>query len=92
MGPEPNYSDGMGELLSSWEAAGGSLFNSFVDVGRSSKWGSWGALRHLNDKTARYEQLMAFNKAHPRRWDEELQNNRNGSDEPAKMKDSEEAK
>ncbi|WP_243265839.1 hypothetical protein [Sulfitobacter sp. DSM 110093] len=89
-----NYSDGMGELygelLNNWEAAGGSLFNAFVDVGRSSKWGSWGALRHLNDKTARYEQLMAFNKAHPRRWNGDLPNTRSGSVEPVVVKGSEE--
>ncbi len=65
-----NYADGMGvlyqELLASWERAGGSLFNAFVDVARPNKWGSWGALRHLNDATARYDALMAFNAAHPR--------------------------
>ncbi len=70
-----NYSDGMGdlygELLESWEEAGGSLFNAFVDVGRSSKWGSWGSLRHLNDENARYDELMEFNEEHPRPWGEE---------------------
>lgn len=67
-----NYTEEMGvlyeEMLGHWEAAGGTLFNAFVDVARSSKWGSWGALRHLNDTTARYDALMAFNKAYPRPW------------------------
>ena len=65
-----NYTEEMGvlyeEMLGHWEAAGGTLFNAFVDVARSSKWGSWGALRHLNDTTARYDALMAFNRAYPR--------------------------
>ncbi|NUH66357.1 hypothetical protein HTT03_13790 [Sulfitobacter sp. S0837] len=65
-----NYTDGMGvlyrELLETWVAAGGTLFNAYVDVAGPSKWGSWGALRHLNDTTARYEALMAFNAAYPR--------------------------
>jgi hypothetical protein len=69
-----NHSDGMGdlygELLDSWEESGGTLFNAFVDVGRSSKWGSWGSLRHLNDETARFDELKAFNDTHPRPWDD----------------------
>jgi hypothetical protein len=68
-----NYTDEMGELykelLDSWERAGGTLFNAFVDVARSSKWGSWGALRHLNDASARYDALMEFNEANPRPWE-----------------------
>ena len=67
-----NYTEGMGDLyatlLRDWEEAGGSLFNAFVDVSRSGKWGSWGALRHLNDTSARYDALMVFNDAHPRPW------------------------
>lgn len=44
-----NYSDEMGqlysELLAGWEAAGGTLFNAFVDVSEPSKWGSWESVR-----------------------------------------------
>ncbi|WP_051492021.1 M10 family metallopeptidase C-terminal domain-containing protein [Roseivivax isoporae] len=65
-----NYSAGMGtlyeELLEGWVAAGGTLFNSFVEVAGPSKWGSWGSLRHLDDETARHDAVRAFLDAHPR--------------------------
>ncbi len=64
-----NYSDGMGqlyrELLDGWEAAGGTLFNAFVDVAEPSKWGSWGSLRHLEDTTGRHDAIVDFMVSHP---------------------------
>lgn len=67
-----NYSPQMGalydELLSGWTAAGGTLFNAFVDVAAPSKWGSWGALRHLDDTTPRWDALMRANAETPT-WD-----------------------
>lgn len=67
-----NYSPQMGalydELLSGWTAAGGTLFNAFVDVAAPSKWGSWGALRHLDDATPRWDALMRANAETPT-WD-----------------------
>ncbi|MCR9157465.1 MAG: DUF4214 domain-containing protein [Rhodobacteraceae bacterium] len=64
-----NYSDGMGqlytELLAGWEAAGGTLFNAFVDVSEPSQWGSWGSLRHLQDSTARHDAVVEFMESHP---------------------------
>lgn len=68
-----NYSSQMGriyeELFAGWHAAGGTTFNAFVDVATASKWGSWGALRHLNDDTPRWRVLMAAN-ATPPDWAE----------------------
>ncbi|MGX0975658.1 hypothetical protein ACSSVY_001368 [Roseovarius sp. MBR-51] len=67
-----NYSPQMGalydELLGGWTAAGGTLFNAFVDVAAPSKWGSWGALRHLDDTTPRWDALMRANAVAPD-WD-----------------------
>lgn len=64
-----NYSDGMGqlynELLAGWEAAGGTLFNAFVDVSEPTQWGSWGSLRHLEDSTARHDAVVDFMQSHP---------------------------
>ena len=64
-----NYSPQMGrlyeELLAGWQAAGGTAFNAFVDVATASKWGSWGALRHLNDDTPRWRVLMDANATPP---------------------------
>lgn len=48
-------------LLADWRAVGGTLFNAFVDVARPSRWGSWGALRHLDDANPRWDVLMAYN-------------------------------
>ncbi|MCH2249375.1 MAG: calcium-binding protein [Cognatishimia sp.] len=60
-----NYSPEMGalyqEVIAEWTKAGGKLFNAFVDVAPTSKWGSWGALRSLNDNNARFEALLAYN-------------------------------
>ncbi|WP_247086060.1 hypothetical protein [Marivita sp. S6314] len=56
-----NYSDDMGalysEAVSAWRDLGGGPFNAFVDVAAPSKWGSWGALRHLEDQNPRWEAL-----------------------------------
>jgi len=64
-----NYSPQMGalydDLLAGWSEAGGTLFNAFVDVAAPSKWGSWGALRHLNDTNPRWDALMRANQAAP---------------------------
>ncbi len=48
-------------LLDGWTRAGGTLFNAFVDVAPASQFGSWGALRHLNDANPRADVLQAFN-------------------------------
>lgn len=62
---ELNYSPEMGaiysDLMAAWTAEGGKMFNAFVDVATPSKWGSWGALRSLNDSNARFDALMAYN-------------------------------
>lgn len=59
-----NYSAEMGalytELINGWHAAGGTLFNVFADMSKPSKWGSWGALRHLSDDNPRWDAITAF--------------------------------
>ncbi len=68
-----SYSEDMGalqaELVDAWEAAGGTLLMPFVDVAPPSKWGSWGALRHLDDESPRWDALMAANARAPA-WEE----------------------
>lgn len=51
------------QLLSAWRELGGQGFNAFTDVGKPSKWGSWGHLRHLWDSTPRHDVLTAYNQA-----------------------------
>ncbi len=56
-------------LLAGWTEAGGTLFNAFVDVAPATQWGSWGALRHLDDANPRWDMLMAFNASGPADWE-----------------------
>ncbi len=69
-----NYSPEMAklyeQLLNGWMAADGTLFNAFVDVAPASQWGSWGALRHLDDANPRWDMLMSYNAAAPTDWEE----------------------
>jgi len=59
-----NYSPQMGALytalLQGWRDGGGRLFNVYADVVTPGKWGSWGALRHLDDDNPRWQALKAF--------------------------------
>lgn len=68
-----NYSAEMGglyqELLQGWKDAGGTLFNAYTDLGRPGKWGSWGALRYLEDHTPRHTALDGFNRANTGWWE-----------------------
>ncbi len=69
---EYNYTPEMAKLyellLAGWANAGGTLFNAFVDVAPATKWGSWGALRHLDDQNPRWNMLMAYNASGPNDW------------------------
>ena len=59
-----NYTPEMGvlytELLGIWDEVGGTLFNAFTAVGRASKFGSWGQLRHLDDTNPRMDAITDF--------------------------------
>ena len=51
------YSD----YLNGWENAGGSLFRPWLDIGQYSKWGSWGALEHVDqEESPKYNALLDF--------------------------------
>jgi hypothetical protein len=56
-----NYAPEMGALyavlLKGWAGLTDTPFNAFVDVYRPTKWGSWGALRHLGDENPRWRVL-----------------------------------
>lgn len=56
-----NYAPDMGllfeGLLQGWAELSDAPFNAFVDVSRPGRWGSWGALRHLNDENPRWRTL-----------------------------------
>ena len=49
------------EVLNNWKQAGGTLFMNFSDIGTPTKYGSWGALEHVNQDTSpKYKALMDF--------------------------------
>lgn len=58
-----NYTAEMGALytalLDGWAQNGGRLFNAYSDIYVPTKWGSWGALRSLNDSNPRWDALVA---------------------------------
>lgn len=45
------------KLMKRWSDLTPEPFNAFVDVAVPSKWGSWGALRHLGDENPRWQAL-----------------------------------
>lgn len=56
-----NYAPEMGDLylrlVQGWAGLTDAPFNAFLDVQPPSKWGSWGALRHLADDNPRWRAL-----------------------------------
>ncbi len=66
----PEIAEIYADLLTGWRAAGGTLFNGFVDVSAPSQWGSWGALRHLNDSNPRWATLEAYNATAGGDWED----------------------
>ncbi|MDZ4093624.1 MAG: hypothetical protein U1D35_01785, partial [Paracoccaceae bacterium] len=56
-----NFTPEMGalyqQLLAGWAGLTDAPFNAFVDVYAPTKWGSWGALRHLGDDNPRWQAL-----------------------------------
>ncbi|MBF2009685.1 MAG: cellulose-binding protein [Chlorogloeopsis fritschii C42_A2020_084] len=61
----PAMYDLYSQLLNSWQKAGGGLFMHFVDISSPSKWGSWGALEYLEQKSSpKYKALIDFSQNH----------------------------
>ncbi len=57
--------------LDGWRAAGGHILAHFVNCGRWSKWGRWGALEWIAQPRAespKYDALQTFIADHPRWW------------------------
>lgn len=54
----PQMADLHRVLIQGWDALTDAPFNTFVDVAAPTVWGSWGALRHLDDENPRWDALM----------------------------------
>ncbi|ERT09117.1 putative cellulose-binding domain protein [Lyngbya aestuarii BL J] len=49
------------QLFKDWKEVGGTMFMHFVDVGKPTKWGSWGALEYVDQsESPKYSALMDF--------------------------------
>lgn len=59
---DPRMGTAYAALLNGWRNAGGTLFNSFDDIGTYSKFGYWGALQNvLQTSSPKYDALMSEN-------------------------------
>lgn len=69
---DPRMGDLYYQLYEGWETIPGTTFlNHFVEVSGHSKYGSWGALRHLDDSSSRWDFITNVNKTqHPRVWEQ----------------------
>ena len=59
----PEFYDRYTEMLNAWKEQEGprTLFMNFSDIGKPSKWGSWGVLEHVDQKKSpRYDALIDF--------------------------------
>lgn len=57
--------------LQIWKQQGGTLFMHFLDIGKPSKWGSWGAMEYLGQEFApKMEALKEFNNEVACWWDD----------------------
>ena len=63
-----NYSAEMGQIytaaLDAWRAAGGDLFNIFVECARPASFGYWGLQRHVGDENPRWAAVESWNRSH----------------------------
>ncbi|TNC50411.1 hypothetical protein FHG66_07880 [Rubellimicrobium rubrum] len=50
-----------GVLLTEWAQLGAGLFTAYSGISSPSRYGSWGALRHLDDSNPRWDALVAAN-------------------------------
>jgi len=57
------------DLFAGWRAAGGTMFNLFVDVAKSSEHGSWGLRRYIEDDNPRAKAVDAYQAAIPAWWE-----------------------
>ncbi|WP_013321990.1 cadherin-like domain-containing protein [Gloeothece verrucosa] len=63
---DPRMGDVYKELMNQWyQQLGGDLFMQFADIGRQTKWGSWGALENIDQTSSpKYDSLMNYISQH----------------------------
>lgn len=65
MSHAPQVAKIVGTLFDGWAGVGGTQATAYLDIAAPSRWGSWGALRHLDDATPRWDALMRYNETGP---------------------------
>jgi hypothetical protein len=68
---DPGMHDVYSAYLDEWRESGGRFFAHFVNCGRYSMWGRWGALEYLDqprDEAPKYDALQDFIEANPPWW------------------------
>ncbi|VXD21644.1 Cellulose-binding domain protein [Planktothrix serta PCC 8927] len=66
----PQMYDTYLQLLQDWEQAGGTVFMHFTDIGKPTKYGSWGALESVYQPTSpKYKALEDFIDHNPCWWE-----------------------
>lgn len=68
---DPRMGDLYKKYLASWKASGGTLMMHFVNCGRYSKYGRWGALEYLEQPRAdapKFNALQTFIEQNPAWW------------------------
>lgn len=57
------------KLFNNWKQAGGTVFMHFSDIGKPTKWGSWGSLEYLaQESSPKFDALMNFLDQTPCWW------------------------
>ena len=65
------------DYLAGWKQAGGTLFVHFSDVGKFSKWGSWGALEYATQPRSaapKFDAIRGFIEQNPVWWRQNIKN------------------
>ncbi len=65
MSHAPQVAELIETLFDDWAEVGGTQATAYLDIAAPSRWGSWGALRHLDDATPRWDALMRYNETGP---------------------------
>ncbi|MES2143727.1 MAG: hypothetical protein V4516_05075, partial [Pseudomonadota bacterium] len=53
----PQVAEMYREIMKAWADVSDAPYNQYVDVTNPTKWGSWGAMRHLGDSNPRWDAL-----------------------------------
>jgi hypothetical protein len=66
---DPRIGGAYTQNLDQWRRSGGTLFMHFTDIGKPTKWGSWGALEYLGQANSpKWDSLVKFSRGNRCWW------------------------